>query len=757
MGSCLSTSKASAAVVVVNDKSKEGEGKYCYNDTNTLPIPTYKDSSQNGNSNRPSDMGSSSHHSGKSRHDNMLEWRDELGAEGDLAQAVVRIETSLTKRVEDIYDGIQDGPILGSGAAGIVRKCKHRETGLEFAVKCLNVGIIESDAIIDSLREEIFIMCQADHTDIIRLEEVYESDTQIYLILDLLTGGDVFDRLEEQPNYHYSEIQCAKIVKQMVNSIRYLHSKKVIHRDLKLENFLFDDEVSDNIRLIDFGLSKHFVQDGDKHNDAVGTPYTIAPETIKGEYDEKVDVWALGVITYLLLSGDPPFGGMDGEALMTIRQNILDCNLVFEPPEIWDNVSETAKNFIRKLLTEDPNDRPSAMEAQRLEWLQKQGSMDPEQSTPLPTKLVTNLLEFKDYSNLHKILLEVVSFTLLPGQIKELKSEFEKIDRDGRGEITLDDLKEVLLHRVTQNTRDSLIETTTTQTLTEEEVETIFDSLRLKKSHTTIRWHEFIAAGLSRADFDNRNLRLAFNRFDHDKKGYVTLEDITFLLRGNEGQIDTDIIEMWQDGMSWCKCDDQEKLYFADFQRVMAMKGGRQHHTRNNSKQRSSLAQMVVGLQQHGSVRRFSSRRLSSSTNNSTNSTSIHSMNDRMSTSRILSSTLAMRSASSSSAVPAPHDNDNSTTKSGEEEDTEITTKNTNQNWTRASLRSVARISDIGTTLPNNFDASSIGRNSTTRGSSRSSIGSAAMLTVSRHKQSSNLDPVAETTTTTTTTTTADC
>ena len=65
--------------------------------------------------------------------------------------------------------------------------------------------------------------------------------------------------------------------------------------------------------MIDFGLSKHFVHDGYKHNDAVGTPYTIAPETIKGEYDEKVDVWALGVITYLLLSGDPPFGGMDGE------------------------------------------------------------------------------------------------------------------------------------------------------------------------------------------------------------------------------------------------------------------------------------------------------------------------------------------------------------------------------------------------------------------------------------------------------------
>jgi len=716
MGSCLSSSSSSAVVVDNKVNGKRNEGKYCYNDS---PNPAMLANKNKNMKNRASDIGSSNH-SAKSRHDNIIEWRDELGANGDLAQAVVHIETSLTKRVEDIYDGIQDGPILGSGAAGIVRKCKHRETGLEFAVKCLNVGIIESDAIIESLREEIFIMCQADHTDIIRLEEVYESDTQIYLILDLLTGGDVFDRLEEQPDYHYSEIQCAKIVKQMVNSIRYLHSKKVVHRDLKLENFLFDDEVSDNIRLIDFGLSKHFVHDGYKHNDSVGTPYTIAPETIKGEYDEKVDVWALGVITYLLLSGDPPFGGMDGEALKTVRQNILDCNLVFEPKEIWDNVSDTAKKFIRRLLTEDPNDRPSAMEVQRDEWLQVQGTMDAEHSKPLPTKLVKNLLEFKDYSNLHKILLEVVSFTLLPGQIKELKSEFEKIDRDGRGEITLDDLKEVLLNRVTKNNGTTTLNgdvdgttATITQTLTEEEVEVIFDSLRLKKAHTTIRWHEFIAAGLSRADFDNRNLRLAFNRFDHVGKGYVTLDDINYLLRGNKGHIDEDIIDMWQDGMASCRCEDKDKLYFADFQQLMAMKG--------RDKQRSSMvSSMVVGLQQRGSLRNYSSRRSlhanSEGDNNNTNS--ISSINDRMSSTRILSSTLAMMSALS----PSPTDQ----SKSGGGE---------NNNWARASVRSSARFSSTG--------RNSVVSRSSTRSSSRSSIGSAGLLTVSRK---SNLVPVAETT-----------
>jgi len=541
---------------------KMDEGQFLYNDTANTKTDNKNNTNQDGGS--ASVAGNTTTSTGTtSRHDKVLEWKDTLRNDGDLAAAVVHIETSLTRRVEDVYEGVYDGPILGSGAAGVVRKCKHKETGMEFAVKCLNVGIIESDATIETLREEIFIMCQADHPDILRLEEVYESDTQIYLVEDLLSGGDMFDRLEEQPNYHYSEIQCAKIVKQMLSSIRYLHANKVVHRDLKLENFLFDDKESDNIRLIDFGLSKHFNHDGYKHNDSVGTPYTIAPEMIKGEYDEKVDVWALGVITYLLLCGDPPFGGMDGEALMTIKNNILACKLVFEPKEVWDQVSDTAKGFIRKLLTEDPNKRPSALEAQKHEWMIVNADLDPESSKPLNTKVINNILKFKDYSTLHKVLLEVVSFTLNCSQIKEMKKEFAKIDRDGRGEITLDDLKEVMLNRICDVTGSP-------SSMTEEEVESIFNSLQhLSNSDATIRWHDFIAAGLSRAEIDIRNLRLVFNRFDHDGKGYIAFEDLSDFLRQGDGTMNQECQDMWNEGLAECKAKDNQKMYFEDFQRMM--------------------------------------------------------------------------------------------------------------------------------------------------------------------------------------------
>merc|ERR1712137_465829 len=221
-------------------------------------------------------------------------------------------------------------------------------------------------------REEIFIMCQLDHPNIVRLEEVYESHSEIYLVQELCLGGELFDRLDEQPDYHYNEVECARLVKQILCSVRYCHSKGIVHRDLKLENFLFSskDPKTSQLKMIDFGLSKHFFQ-GEVQTDAVGTPYTVAPEIIKGNYNEKCDVWAIGVIAFLLLSGEPPFGGCGGpEPMMEVRANILGGDYRFEPAEIWDTVSELGKDFIRTVLVTDPVARPNACEAQEHNWIQ---------------------------------------------------------------------------------------------------------------------------------------------------------------------------------------------------------------------------------------------------------------------------------------------------------------------------------------------------------------------------------------------------
>jgi calcium-dependent protein kinase len=407
---------------------------------------------------------------------------------------------------------VHNGPVLGSGISGLVRLVTHKATGLKYAVKVLDLGLVDTTEGLRQLREEIFIMCQLDHPNIVRLEEVYESTNEIYLVQELCVGGELFDRLDEQPDYHYTEAECARLVKHMLSAVRYLHSKGIIHRDLKLENFLFSSTAKDSeLKMIDFGLSKHF-RYGEMQHEAVGTPYTVAPEVIRGSYDERCDIWAIGVITFLLLSGEPPFGGCGGpEPMMTVRSNILGGIFKFEPEDIWDNVSPMARNFIKAMLVTDPKRRPTAREAQRHQWLQEWTNRSRVGADHvLNPNVVKALVNFKEYSDMRKLLCEVLSFTLLPDQIKDLRREFEKMDTDGSGEISLSALKQVLMTNAGAGSLGAL---------TEEEVTDIFNAMRVRKTETRIHWHEFIAAGLSQCQVDDRNLRLAFERLDSDHKG----------------------------------------------------------------------------------------------------------------------------------------------------------------------------------------------------------------------------------------------
>jgi len=406
--------------------------------------------------------------------------------------------------------------------------------------------------------------------NIVRLDEVYESESEIYLVQELCLGGELFDRLDEQSDYHYTENQCARLVKQMLSSLVYLHSKAIIHRDLKLENFLFSSrKPGSELKLIDFGLSKH-IQCGEEQHESVGTPYTVAPEVISGSYDERSDLWAIGVITYLLLSGETPFGGCDGENLMEVRENILQGSFAFEPEDTWEGVSELAKDFIRRLLVVDYRQRPSAKDIIRHEWIERVNAYDISDSmhgSGLNPNVVRALVSFKEYSDMRKLLLEILSFTLLPDQIIELREDFEKLDANGDGEVSLEEFKGMLLENAEAGCLGAL---------TNEEVEQIFDAMRVRKTETTIRWHEFIAAGLSQCKIDERNLRLAFNRLDIERKGYITFENIMDLVCSN-GDRD-ELHEIWLSSIqNESLIYDTERIYYDDF--VLLMKGQTKQET----------------------------------------------------------------------------------------------------------------------------------------------------------------------------------
>eukprot|EP00588_Corethron_pennatum_P009486 CAMPEP_0194267670 /NCGR_PEP_ID=MMETSP0169-20130528/2145_1 /TAXON_ID=218684 /ORGANISM="Corethron pennatum, Strain L29A3" /LENGTH=718 /DNA_ID=CAMNT_0039008607 /DNA_START=167 /DNA_END=2323 /DNA_ORIENTATION=+ len=436
-----------------------------------------------------------------------------------LRSKVVNFESKYGSTVDDVYRGLTDGNILGTGIVGTVRKVTHRRTGQDFACKVMDVKAIRGANALLQLRTEIEAMCTLDHSHIVRLEEVYESDREICLILQLCTGGELFDRLDDQPDYRYTEKQAAELVGQMLGAVRYVHSRGIVHRDLKLENFLFVDEEATELRMIDFGLAKYFKTGEDVVSGPAGTPYTMSPEALKGIYSDKCDVWSIGVIAFLCLSGDAPFGGCtEGCSMEELYDNIKKCKFSFEPAYIWGGISETAKDFIRTLLTVDPQKRPSAAEAQKHPWLDTalaRDSMD-----PIGPNVLSSLKAFKDGSQLRRLLSEVVAFTLTAKQIGPLGDEFKKLDPAGTGEISLEALHGVM---------SSKANTGGLGNLGPSEVTDIFEAMRVdakKGESRMVHWREFIAAATSMANVDEVNLRLAFDRIDYEHKGHITVENL---------------------------------------------------------------------------------------------------------------------------------------------------------------------------------------------------------------------------------------
>lgn len=178
------------------------------------------------------------------------EMAEERKTQGHLWSNVVNISIK-GREIQQVYDGVDDGPQLGVGIAGVVRLVTHKKTGIKFAVKCLDISRVgDSEEKQEQLRQEIISMSQLDHPNICRLHEVYEDDKHIYLIQELGEGGELFDVLEEQPDYHYQEQAAVKLVHQMLSALRYLHSKGIIHRDLKLENFLYSNKKNQQLKLI---------------------------------------------------------------------------------------------------------------------------------------------------------------------------------------------------------------------------------------------------------------------------------------------------------------------------------------------------------------------------------------------------------------------------------------------------------------------------------------------------------------------------
>jgi len=237
------------------------------------------------------------------------------------------------------------------------------------------------------IQTEIEIMRMIEHPNIISLHEVFEDKTtkKIYLVMELVTGGELFDRIVEKGSY--SEKDASELIAKVISAVRYLHKKGIIHRDLKPENLLYASADEDaEIKLADFGLSKIVGLDDDSAvtNTTCGTPGYVAPEVLRMKgYDRSVDMWSIGVILYILLCGFPPFYE---ENTAKLFQTIMDGKYDFPDPE-WTNVSDSAKDLIQRMLTVDSKKRITADEALEHPWILGHTAKDEKLSTDVIDKI----------------------------------------------------------------------------------------------------------------------------------------------------------------------------------------------------------------------------------------------------------------------------------------------------------------------------------------------------------------------------------
>ena len=408
-----------------------------------------------------------------------------------------------------------------------IYKVKNKKTNEENACKRIPKKN-QKDNEIDN-NQEIKILYHCDYPNIIKLYEIYEDSDFFYLIFEMCEGGELDDRIIKKIEEEkiYSEKEAAKIFKKIIQAIAYLHSNGICHRNLKPDNILFLSEKNDSdIKLINFSLSKIYSfgkykndknleieeekENKTRMNKLVGNAYFISPEMINGNYNEKCDIWSAGIILYFLLSGEPPFNGMNNEE---VYSKIKEIKFNF-PDKEWNNISNEAKDLIKKMICNE-NERLSAVQVLEHDWIKH--------CAPNSNGLLTNINIqcFKIYKNIHKIKRAIYTFIALrlnDEDTKNLKKLFKLFDIDHDGRITLNEMKNAFIKL---NVKDY-----------ENEIENIFNSIDTDKNGI-IDYTEFLSASINGNNeiISKKTLKDTFKLLDRDNSGKISKNNMIKVLK----------------------------------------------------------------------------------------------------------------------------------------------------------------------------------------------------------------------------------
>ena len=407
-------------------------------------------------------------------------------------------------KVEKSYEFIKE---LGKGSYGQVFRCQNKINGNVYACKKMSKKKIKNK---DQFKTEINLLRATDHPNIIKLYEIYEDNKYIYLIMEECSGGEFFDSLAKRAKEKkmYTEKECAKIFKQILEAVNYLHAHGVCHRDLKPENILFSNVADDScLKLIDFGLSK--VIDREQNlKGAVGTTFYMAPEVITGNYNEKCDIWACGVILYIMLCGKPPFYSQNEEEL---KKNICSMKYTFDYPE-FKKVSQDAIDLIKKILV-PPEKRLSAAEILQTPWIKE--------NAPHATgeNLKQNWEHIEKYSKLNLVQKSIINFTafhLTSKETKEFVELFKSLDENSDGVLSIEEIKKGVEQSKFGAKGDNIVK--------------IFEEMDIDKNGL-INYTEFISALMDYDKIKENQILACFNSYDTDESGKISFKEFCDMIK----------------------------------------------------------------------------------------------------------------------------------------------------------------------------------------------------------------------------------
>ncbi|XP_074560876.1 calcium-dependent protein kinase 18-like [Curcuma longa] len=405
------------------------------------------------------------------------------------------------------------GKLLGHGQFGYTFVATEKATGEQVAVKRIDKNKMVLPVAVEDVKREVRILSALKgHENVVHFHDAFEDDSYVYIVMELCEGGELLDRMLSKKDSRYTEKDAAIVVRQMLKVAAECHLHGLVHRDMKPENFLFKSTKDDSsLKATDFGLSD-FIKPGKKFHDIVGSAYYVAPEVLKRKSGPGSDVWSIGVITYILLCGRRPFWDRTEDGIF---REVLKNKPDFRRKP-WPQVSNSAKDFVKKLLVKDPRVRLTAAQALSHPWVREGGSAS---EIPLDISVLSNMRQFVKYSRLKQFALRAIASTLDEHELADLRDQFQLIDIDKSGSISLEEMRQALAKDVPWRLRGPRV----------------LEILQAIDSNTDglVDFTEFVAATLhvhQMEEHDSEKWRVrckaAFDKFDMDGDGYITPEEL---------------------------------------------------------------------------------------------------------------------------------------------------------------------------------------------------------------------------------------